>query len=147
MPPPELESVAQAMRAFAQGYPGTLVEEKSFGVALHYRQAPEAEEAARALAAELAARFGLQVQIGKMVAEVRPRGSDKGVPVRGLMERAPMADSRPLFLGDDVTDEAGFAAARELGGAGILVGPLRPTVAAYHLPGPAAVRAWLEGAA
>ncbi|RYY50161.1 MAG: trehalose-phosphatase, partial [Comamonadaceae bacterium] len=44
-----------------------MVEEKSFGVALHYRLAPEAEAAALALAAELAAELGLQVQPGKMV--------------------------------------------------------------------------------
>lgn len=145
VPPPELEAVADAMRVFAQRHPGTLVEEKSYGVALHYRLAPEAETEAQAFAAELAARSDLRLQQGKMVVELRPHGSDKGVPVRRLMQRRPMAGTRPLFLGDDVTDEAGFEAAHELGGAGILIGPSRPTAATYRLPDPAAARAWLQG--
>jgi trehalose 6-phosphate phosphatase len=147
VPQPELETVGEAMRAFACRHPGTLVEKKSFGMALHYRLAPEAEAAAQRLATELAGELGLQAQPGKMVVEVRPPGGDKGVPVHRLMQRAPMAGTRPLFLGDDATDEAGFAAARELGGAGILVGPGRPTAADYRLPDPAAARAWLEASA
>lgn len=146
-PPPELEAVAAAMWDFARGHPGTLVEEKSYGVALHYRLIPGIEAEALALAAGLAERYGLQLQRGNMVAELRPRGGDKGVPVRRLMQRAALAGTRPVFLGDDVTDEAGFEAAQALGGAGILIGPGRPTAASYRLPDPAAARAWLEAAA
>ncbi len=142
-PPPELEIVAHRMKAFAHRHPGTLVEEKSFGVALHYRMAPQAEAAALILGADLAKKFGLYLQKGKMVVELRPAGGDKGGALRRLMARAPMAGTRPLFLGDDVTDEAGFAAASALGGAGILVGPQRPTAAAYRLADPTAARAWL----
>jgi trehalose 6-phosphate phosphatase len=56
-----------------------------------------------------------------------------------------MAGTTPVFIGDDVTDETAFAAVRTLGGHGILVGPARATAAAYGLPHPAAVRAWLVG--
>lgn len=142
--PPSLEHVAVAMRDFAAVRPGMLVEEKSFGVALHYRGAPDAEEEACRLAIALAAEYALVAQHGKMVIEVRPPGSDKGVPVRRLMARARMAGTRPIFLGDDLTDEAGFHAAQKLGGAGVLVGPPRPTIARYRLPEPAAARDWLE---
>lgn len=143
VPPPELETAAKRMNAFAKGRPGTLVEEKSFGVALHYRMAPQAEAAAQALGAELAAELGLSLQQGKMVVELRPPGGSKGGAVRRLMSRPPMAGTRPIFLGDDVTDEDGFEAVLELGGTGILIGPPRPTAARYRLPDPASARAWL----
>lgn len=145
-PPAELAMVADRMAAFARRHPGTLVEQKSFGVALHYRMAPWSADAAHALGRELASEFGLYLQEGKMVVELRPSGGDKGMAVRELMKHPPMRGTRPVFLGDDLTDEAGFEAAQELTGAGILVGPVRPTAANYRLPDPAAARAWLGGA-
>ncbi len=58
--------------------------------------------------------------------ELRMPGGDKGTALRRLMERAPMAGTLPVFVGDDVTDEQGFDAARAMGGAGVLVGRRRP---------------------
>ncbi|HEU4820591.1 MAG TPA: trehalose-phosphatase, partial [Qipengyuania sp.] len=70
-------------------------------------------------------------------------GADKGAAVRSLMTTAPFAGARPVFLGDDVTDEDGFAAVHECGGLAIAVGP-RPAVQAdYALADPAAVHHWL----
>lgn len=144
--PASLDRVAEAFRRFAGDHPGVMVEGKSYGVGLHYRLAPMVEASALALAETLADEHGLQLQPGKMMAEVRVPGGDKGVAVRRLMSRPPMAGTRPLFLGDDVTDEAGFEAARALGGSGVLVGAGRETAAQYRLTDPKAVRAWLAEA-
>ena len=122
-----------------------LVERKTLGAGLHYRLAPEHEADALALAEELAAKHGLYLQRGKMMAEVRADG-DKGRAVASLVTGAAMAGTTPLVFGDDVTDEAGFAAAARLGGSGVLVGLPRDTAAAYALPDVAAVRRWLEQA-
>ncbi|WP_439532145.1 trehalose-phosphatase [Polymorphobacter sp.] len=143
--PASLDLVEAEMRAAAATHSGSIVERKSFGVALHYRLAPDFEPRALALARQLADQFGLVVQEGKMVAEVRVPGSDKGLAVRTLMARPEMTGTRPVFVGDDVTDEHGFEAARALGGVGILVGLPRPTAATYGLADPAAVRRWLAG--
>lgn len=142
--PPSLDKARARFRTFADAHAGVLVEDKSFGVALHYRMAPAAGDAAEALAAALAEQLDLQVQPGKMMAELRLPGGDKGKAVHTLMDRAPMAGTTPWFVGDDATDEAGFTAAQALGGAGVLVGKRRPTAALYALPDPAAVRRWLE---
>ena len=144
--PPALDRAAERLRAFAGGRPGLLVEEKSFGVALHYRLAPEAEAEARILAAALADELDLCLQPGKMVAELRVAGGDKGRVVHRLMDRPPMRGTRPVFVGDDVTDEAGFVAARALGGHGVLIGAARATAADHRLDSPAALRAWLAEA-
>ena len=125
-----------------------LVERKSISVGLHFRGAPQWGDDARDLATALAAEHDLAVQPGKMLFELRPGGADKGSAVRRLMTQPPMAGGVPVFIGDDVTDEEGFAAAAQQGGAGILVGTPRTTFAAFGLEQVAAVRHYLgEGAA
>lgn len=140
---PAVDDAEAAFHSFADGKPGILVERKSISVGLHFRGAPQWGEQAGELASDLAAKLGLAVQPGKMLFELRPGGADKGSAVHTLMARTPMAGGRPLFIGDDVTDEEGFAAATELGGAGILVGPPRTTLAAFSLEQVAAVRHYL----
>ncbi len=61
-----------------------------------------------------------------MVAELRPAGADKGAALRRLMAEPPFAGARPVFVGDDLTDEHAFEAAAALGGEGVLVGPAAP---------------------
>jgi trehalose 6-phosphate phosphatase len=81
------------------------------------------------------------------VAEIKPKGADKGSAVAAFMERPPFAGRRPVFVGDDVTDEDGFAAANRLGGVSVLVGALRETQARYGLADIEACRVWLAAAA
>lgn len=145
--PESLTAVLGAMRDFASARPGVIVEDKPLGAALHFRALPEAGPDCVSAAADLAARHGLRLQSGKMMIEVRADGGDKGLALRRLMTRTPMAGTRPVFLGDDDTDEPGFVAAAELGGAGILVGSDRVTAARYRLADVTAVLDWLEQAA
>ena len=145
--PSGLDSARAEVRRFAAAGEGLLVEDKPASVALHFRQAPERAAEVAAFAEALAARTGLLVQDGKMVAELRPAGADKGDALRALMREPAFAGARPLFMGDDLTDEHAFAAAAGLGGAGVLVGPARETAARYRLDGVAAVAEWLRAAA
>ncbi len=78
-----------------------------------------------------------------MVVELRAPGPHKGEAVKAFMREAPFAGSRPIFLGDDLTDEDGFRAARDLDGFGVIVGARRPTSAAYALASVAEAQAWL----
>ncbi|NMN05538.1 MULTISPECIES: trehalose-phosphatase [unclassified Novosphingobium] len=145
---PVLEDVARDFNTLARTWHGCLVEEKSFGVAFHWRLAPEAQQPAQALAVHLAQAHALKIQHGKDLVELRMPGGDKGQAVRRMMARPGMAGTQPVFFGDDLTDEAGFAAARALGGHGVLVGPRAldgsSTAATLSLPSPAAVRAFLR---
>lgn len=141
--PASLDTARDAIRRFAAGDAGLIVEDKPASVALHYRGAPAQAADAVALAGALAERTGLTVQAGKMVVELRPAGADKGDALRRLMAEPAFANKRPVFVGDDLTDEHAFAAAAEMGGAGILAGPPRETAAAWRLDDVAAVAAWL----
>lgn len=144
---PAAEGVAEAaaaFRAFAEGRPGILVEDKGVATGLHYRQAPEHAEAAQALARDLAERHGLAHQPGALIEELKTPGSDKGRALEAFMSEPPFRGSVPIMLGDDLTDEYGFRAAERLGGFGVLVGPVRATAARHGLSGPDAVLDWLE---
>jgi len=145
-PHPALAEAAGALRAFAAKDSGLIVEDKGQSVALHFRLARHHAAAARALARRLALQTGLTLQDGDMVEELRTPGPTKADSVLSFMAERPFSGATPLFLGDDATDEDGFAAARHLGGAGILVGAPRPTRAKYRLPGVEAALVWLEAA-
>jgi trehalose 6-phosphate phosphatase len=144
--PDALGRVRQEMRGLRSRYPQLIVEEKPFGTAFHYRLAPEAEAESHALARRLAEETGLQLQTGKMMIEVRLGGADKGAAIHALMQEPAMAGTRPVFIGDDDTDEPGFVAAEALGGAGVLVGPPRRTAARFGLSSVDATLAWLQQA-
>ncbi|WP_343227967.1 trehalose-phosphatase [Stakelama flava] len=143
-----VEAVAR-LRRFADEHAGMLVEEKPYGVGLHFREAEgdRAEAAAREISERLAGETGMQLQAGKKVFELRAAGADKGEAIAAFMASAPFAGHTPLFLGDDKTDEHGFAVVRDQGGAGVLVGEPRETAARYRLDGVNETLAWLEIAA
>lgn len=143
-PAEQLEHVARVFDDFAFGHPGTIVEIKTYGVALHYRGNPACAGYAQNLAEHLATESGLVVENGKMVVELRYGGGDKGSAVRHLMAHAPMTGGKPVYLGDDLTDEAAFTAVNAMDGISVLVGPARVTNARFNLPGPAATLAWLS---
>lgn len=143
-PHPDLRWARGTLEALAAARPGLYLEDKGLSVALHYRQAPDFADAAVAEAARLASEYGLKLQLGDMVAEVCTPGYDKGAALRAFMLERPFERGTPVFVGDDLTDENGFEAARALGGVGVLVGAARPTAADLRLEGVPEVRAWLE---
>ncbi|WP_086739133.1 trehalose-phosphatase [Erythrobacter colymbi] len=124
--PPEtgiFPHLARATNARFGAAQGVVIELKSFGLGMHYRLAPRLSAAVRDWAEECAAEHDLVIQQGDMVFELRMPGADKGDAVRAIMQRAPFAGSTPVYVGDDLTDIAAIAAARDLGGRGIAVGP------------------------
>jgi trehalose 6-phosphate phosphatase len=79
---------------------------------------------------------------GKLMVEIKPVGFNKATAVRELMTHRPFAGRRPVFIGDDVTDEAVFAVMPDFDGVAISVGEM-PGVE-YHFDRPQSVRDWLE---
>lgn len=146
-PSADLHRARCKLEAVAQAHPGLLVEDKGFSIALHYRQAPEAEELVRRTAEQLAGATDLILQNGAMVSELRTAGPHKGDSLKSLLAIEPFAGRRPVMIGDDLTDEDAFAAAEEMGGYGVLVGAPRETRARYGLAGVTDVLEWLESGA
>jgi trehalose 6-phosphate phosphatase len=132
------EAWREALEAAAERWPGVLVEPKPHGVAVHYRLVPERGNdvwrLVRALVPDDHSWFHLIP--AREAVEIGPRAASKGHAVERLMAQAPFHGRRPIFVGDDFTDEAGMAAARQFGGEGL-------RVAEVFGGDPAAVRAWL----
>ncbi|MBS0334309.1 MAG: trehalose-phosphatase [Proteobacteria bacterium] len=142
-PHARVEDAAAVLEALARAHAGLLVERKGPSVAIHFRGAPQAQAAVCETVERLAAASGLETQYGHLVAELRTPGPDKGAAIRRFMLEPPFRGAVPLFLGDDLTDEAGFAEAASQGGAGILVGPARKSAAVARLDSPAAALGWI----
>jgi trehalose 6-phosphate phosphatase len=143
-PHPALAEAAERCRELAARDSGLIVEEKGLSVALHYRLALSHAAAARRCAEAIAAATGLTLQRGDMVEELRTPGPTKGDSVAEFLMIEPFLGARPVFMGDDVTDEHGFEAVQALGGMGVLVGPQRPTAARFRILGVEEALAWLE---
>jgi trehalose 6-phosphate phosphatase len=143
---PAVDAAEDAFRTFSQRTTALLVERKPQSVALHYRNAKDQAPAALALAEDFAARTGLFLQRGDMVAELRTPGFDKGDALAAFMSEPPFLGAAPVMVGDDLTDESAFEAARDLGGYGVLVGAPRVTGARERLPDVPSVLQWLAAA-
>ncbi|KAF1692170.1 trehalose-phosphatase [Pseudoxanthomonas jiangsuensis] len=128
----------------AAAHPGVLVEDKGVSLALHWRQAPEHATTVHGFAREAIAGLpGYRLQPGDHVVEFVPAGADKGRALERMMARAPFAGRVPVFVGDDLTDEFGFAAANCGGGWSVRVGTREPSHASHALADTRAVHAWL----
>lgn len=139
------EDLRRRLMEFGTSHAGLLVEDKGYSLALHYRLAPQLGALVHAAVMALCAdypQWALDVLPGKFVVEVKPRGFNKGTGIRELMKSAPFRGRRPIFIGDDVTDEAAFSVLPEFDGLGFSVGRELPGVAGYFQT-PRDVRAWL----
>jgi trehalose 6-phosphate phosphatase len=125
---------------------GIIVEDKGYSVALHYRLAPDKQRAIEdgvAAVCSAVPQGSVEVLPGKSVIEIKTSGFNKGTALRHLMAHAPFAGRRPIFIGDDVTDETAFAVVPEFDGMAISVGRMVPGVA-QRFEAPSDVRRWLE---
>jgi trehalose 6-phosphate phosphatase len=109
-----------AVLAGAGAPPGTWTEDKGNAMAVHTRRAADPQgalEALRGPLTALATRTGLTVEPGRLVIELRPRGTDKGIAMKTLItERSPHS---VMFCGDDLGDAPAFGVVRGLRASGI----------------------------
>lgn len=153
-PPAALERVRSEAMRIAARHPGAVVEDKGAALGLHWRAAtPHAGAELQAFARAALPRLpGYCLQPGHDVIELRPADNqgmraDKGAAILAFMREPPFAGRRPVFAGDDVTDEAGFAAVNAHDGVSVLVGAPRDSAAHFGLPGTADVHAWIGASA
>lgn len=140
-----MHDAADRLSCFAALHPDLIVENKGMSIALHYRLAPRLRKLAEAKMHELAVYLGPEycLQEGKQVVELKPSGRDKGTAIEEFMLEPPFAGRTPVFIGDDLTDEFGFACVNRLGGHSVKVGS-GASGAAWRIADAAAVRRWLR---
>src|SRR5947199_2199486 len=143
--PPLDKELKRRLAAIARLSPGILLEDKGYSLALHYRLAPHAEKAIYAAVSLIRADLPnapIEVLPGKQVCEIKHSGFTKATGVQELMKHEPFRGRRPVFIGDDVTDETVFAIMPDFGGQAFSVGRRAHGVAG-HFDEPRDVREWL----
>jgi len=142
--PGALDAARVRLAEVVARHAGLLLEDKGLTLALHYRRAPAlaafSHRTMRAIQRELGSAYATQP--GKCVVELKPASMDKGVAVTDFLREAPFMGRIAVFVGDDATDEHGFAVVNALGGHTIKVGG-GPTTARWRLASVAAVSAWM----
>ena len=140
----QLRPAARRLAGFAAREPGVFLEDKGLSLAIHFRRRPELCAAVasevRGTAAALGAAWALQQ--GRLVFEIKPADRDKGMAIAEFMAEPPFAGRVAVFVGDDHTDERGFAVVNQLGGLSLKVGA-EETAARWRLADASAVRSWL----
>ena len=142
---PRLRRGVEALHAELDARPGLLIEDKGCSVAVHWRMAPDHAAFARDTIAALAVDLGeaYRIQYGKAVAEILPATAGKGPVIEHFLTRPPYAGRRPIFVGDDLTDENGFEAVNRHGGVSVRVGG-GETIAHHHVATPSSLRLLLS---
>jgi len=139
-----LDPVRQSLRDFVRSVPGLLLEDKALGLAIHYRNVPDAapEVMSALIAASKRLDESTSVQLGNMVIELKAGPRNKGSAVADFMREHPFSGRKPVFAGDDITDEDALQWVAAHGGFGVAVG--RRVSSTYRLDDSRAVALWIE---
>lgn len=139
-------SSVAALDVYARERDGLHLERKPHSIALHYRAVPHLAADVINTIEKIQSSLGDDFSVihGKMVVELMPAFADKGTAVQHFMTMEPFAGRLPVFIGDDVTDEAGFDAVNELGGRSIRIGAGTASAAKWQLPDVASLHGWLR---
>ena len=146
---PALDVAEKELRENLAGIADALIERKRFSIAAHYRKVNESDfpKLERVVSEVAEQHRELRRMEGKKVYELLPYTDwDKGKAVLWLLENLGLEHGRvrPIYVGDDRTDEDAFRVLRQCG-TGILVSEqARPTAASYSLKDPLEVERFLR---
>jgi trehalose 6-phosphate phosphatase len=143
----QLDPARAAVAALVQAHPGTSIEDKGRTIAVHFRMAPQHEVSVRQALLAIAKPLGsnYHIQDGNKVLEIKPRGFTKASAIKAFLHEPPFSGRRPVFVGDDLTDQDGFKTVEDQGGISIAVGDR--VRGQFRMENAAAVRDWLESIA
>lgn len=145
--PEDLTAVADQLQHRFRSTEGIYFERKGAVLAVHTRAAPAALPEVKAAAEEALARLpeGYHIVAGHAGLEFMPLEALKSAAIERFMQAPPFAGRLPVFIGDDVSDEAGFQYVNASNGISIRVRPQTQTEAQFALPDVASVHEWLAG--
>lgn len=144
--PEDIAALATEMEAEFGATPGVYFERKGPVLAIHTRAAPNALSAVRKAAETALPRLSAEYRIvvGEAGLELIPPQAIKSAAIRRFLALEPFSGRRPVFIGDDTSDESGFEMLNRMDGVSIRVRPKAATAARHILADVAAVKAWLR---
>lgn len=141
---PQLQALKQYIQEQAVQISNLRIEVKDYSVALHFREHPQLEDRVHAFALECLNQFSdFELKAGKYVFELVPKGANKGSAIQQIIQQYHLTDHYTMFIGDDLTDEAGFKVINALHGCSIKVGSGQ-TLARYRLENVSQVQTFLK---
>lgn len=141
---PQLQALKQYIQEQAVQISNLRIEVKDYSVALHFREHPQLQDRVHAFAVECLNQFSdFELKAGKYVFELVPKGANKGSAIQQIIQQYHLTDHYLMFIGDDLTDEAGFKVINALHGCSIKVGSGQ-TLARYRLENVSQVQTFLK---
>jgi trehalose 6-phosphate phosphatase len=138
----DLKQISTILHQALAGTDGVIIEDKGYSISLHYRLVdpkiiPLVKGSFEKVVSTYVQRKRIAVREGKMVLEVRlPLDWDKGKAVLWLLEKKHTshinADTLPIYIGDDLTDEDAFVLLKDRG-ITVVVGKQKESEAQYYL--------------
>jgi trehalose 6-phosphate phosphatase len=137
-------SLTSAVGDVARALPGILIEEKGAGLAVHYRNSPEARASLELQLRQVILHWeGFAVRRGRKVLDLVPKTHSKATGLAWLMQLPAFNGRRPVMIGDDHGDEPAMEAAENLGGIALKVAGEHFSRNGADFASPARVRSWL----
>lgn len=142
-----LDRARETLRKLVDGQPELLLEDKRYGLAVHFRRAPQLRHYVRTIVKVVANGLGTEFVMaeGDHVCEIRPSAWSTASAIAAFLSEPPFRGRTPVFLGNDVTDEEAFGYVNSRGGISIRIGTRSRSLAKYTLGRVSDAVDWLKG--
>ena len=130
-----IKEIAHKIKELLNGQKNIEIENKGSNLTVHFRNSTiDRREINRIIMELVKCDPSLTFLKGKEVLEVKPLSHNKGTAISYFMRTKPFIKRRPIFIGDDVTDEDGFETVNNKGGWSVRVGNYKRSKANFFLP-------------
>ena len=130
-----IKGIAHKITELLNGQKNIEIENKGSNLTIHFRNSTiDRREINRIIMELVKCDPSLTFLKGKEVLEVKPLSHNKGTAISYFMKTKPFIKRRPIFIGDDVTDEDGFETVNKKGGWSVRVGNYKRSKAKFFLP-------------
>ena len=131
----KIKGIAHKISELLNGQKNIEIENKGSNLTVHFRNSTiDRKEIYKIIMKLVKHEPKLTFLLGKEVLEVKPLSHNKGTAISYFMRTKPFIKRRPVFIGDDETDEDGFETVNKKGGWSVRVGNYQRSKANFFLP-------------
>ena len=131
----KIKGIAHKISELLNGQKNIEIENKGSNLTVHFRNSTiNRKEIDKIILEFVKYEPKLILLEGKEVLEVKPLSHNKGTAISYFMRTKPFIKRKPIFIGDDVSDEDGFETVNKKGGWSVRVGNNKRSKANFFLP-------------
>ena len=133
--PEKIKGITHKISELLNGQKNIEIENKGSNLTVHFRNSTIDRKEINKIIVEIVKYEPKLILLeGKEVLEVKPLSHNKGTAISYFMRTKPFIKRRPIFIGDDVSDEDGFETVNNKGGWSVRVGNYKRSKANFFLP-------------